>query len=147
MIGFIMKDAYFLSTIKDKIKASRISDDMASVCFAIIDYLSTEPNKKSHLTFSRLYEISPKVDDETFYDAVFLLTKNKFGVLEQHFEALDGSGNYKSVTDRQQILDDIKEQEFFNPFTGDELSEEQFGEQVLTFFSPTQKLIQAVSHV
>ena len=75
-----------------------------------------------------------------------MLTKNKFGVLEQHFEALDRSGNYKIVPDRQQILDDIKQHEFFNPFTGDELSEEQFGEQVITFFSPTQNLIQAVSH-
>lgn len=137
----------FFSNTRDKIKTSRISSDTASVCFAIIDYLSTEPNKKTHLTFSRLYTISPKVDDETFYDAVFLLTKNQFGVLEQNFEAKDRNGDYKLVPDKQQILDDIKNQEFYNPFTGDELSEQEFGEQVLTFFSPTKALIQAVQDV
>ena len=141
-----MQNMSFVSNVKDKIKAAHISDDMIAVCFAVIDYLSTEPNKKTHLTFRRLYEISPKVDDETFYDAVFLLTKNKFSVLEQHFEALDRDGIYKIVPDRQQIIDDIKNQEFFNPFTGQELSEQEFGEQVLTFFSPTQKLIQAINH-
>lgn len=137
----------FLSDIKDKIKASRVSDDTIAVCFAIIDYLSTEPNKKTHLTFARLYEISPKVDNETFYDAVFLLTKNKFSVLEQNFEALDRDDTYKTVPDRQQVVDDIKSQEFSNPFTGNKLTEQEFGKQVLTFFSPTKKLIQAVQDV
>lgn len=141
-----MQNMNFLSDVKDRIKASPIDDDVTAVCFAIIDYLSTEPNKKTHLTFTRLYEITPKVDDEIFYDAVFLLTKNKFSVLEQHFEALDHDGTYKIVPDRQQIIDDIKNQDFFNPFTGQSLTEEQFGKQVLTFFSPTDKLIQAINH-
>ncbi|MBE9578031.1 MULTISPECIES: hypothetical protein [Moraxella] len=142
-----MQSIDFLSDVKDKIKESRISDDMAKVCFAIIDYLSTEPDKKTHLTFARLYDISPKVDENTFYNAVFLLTRHKFGVLEQNFEAINCRGDYQIVPDKQQIIDDIKEKEFFNPFTGKELSEQEFGEQVLTFFSPTQKMMQAVNYV
>lgn len=134
----------FLSNIKDEIKSSPVGDDVAQVCFAIIDYLATCPNKKTHLTFARLYEISPKVDEQAFYDAVFLLTKHKISVLEQHFEALNHQGNYEIVPDKQQIIDDIKEQTFFNPFTGQPLSEAQFGKEVLTFFSPTQQLMQAV---
>lgn len=146
MIGCIMQNINFLSNVKDKIKASHISNDMTAVCFAIIDYLSTELNKKTHLTFARLYDISPKVDDEVFYDAVFLLTKHKIGILEQHFEAVNRRGVFQIVPDRQQILDSIREQEFFNPFTGQELTEEQFGKQVLTFFSPTKKLMQAINY-
>lgn len=141
-----MQQIDFLSKVKDRIKDSHINDNMAEVCFAIIDYLSTEPTKKTHLTFARLYEISPKVDDEVFYNAVFLLTKNKFGVLEQNFEALDLNGQYKLVPDKQQIIDDMKEEEFYNPFTGEQLSEKQFGEQVLTFFSPTKQFLQSMNY-
>lgn len=142
-----MSQNKFLSDVKDRIiKSSHVDDNMASVCFAIIDYLSIEPNKKRHLTFTRLYEISPKVDDEIFYDAVFLLTRHKFSVLEQHFEAQNSRGDFEIVLNRQQVLNDMKEEKFFNPLTGQELTEEQFGQQVLTFFSPTPKLIQAVNH-
>lgn len=141
-----MQKPIFLSQIKDKIKDCRISDETVRICFAIIDFLSNDLDKKTHLTFARLYKISSPINDDAFYDAIVLLTKNKFGVLEQQFEALHPRDGFKLVPDKQQILDDIKEQTFYNPFTGQELSEQEFGEQVITFFSPTKKWVEAISN-
>lgn len=140
-----MQKSIFLSQVKEKITNCRINYDTANVCFAIIDFLSNNLDKKTHLTFARLYEISSPVNDDVFYNAILLLTKNKIGVLEQQFEALHPRDGFKLVPDKQQILDDIKEQTFYNPFTGQELSEKEFGEQVIAFFSPTEKWVEAMN--
>ncbi|WP_198078445.1 hypothetical protein [Acinetobacter calcoaceticus] len=123
------------------IKLSHINPDMAKVCIAIIEYVSIAPYKKPHLTFNDLYRVSPKVEDETFYDAVFYLTRKNINVLTQEFEAFHPREGFKKVPDREQILEDMKNEEFFNPFTGDELNEKEFGEQVLTYFSPSTEFV------
>ena len=75
-----------VSTAKRRIETnSHISSNMASVCYAIIDYVSVGADKKPHLTFTDLYRISPKVDEDVFYDAVFLLTKHQYNILKQQF--------------------------------------------------------------
>ncbi|MDC5278144.1 hypothetical protein OHX04_04825 [Acinetobacter baumannii] len=128
----------FVLEIKDRIKTNHhVEDDMASVCYAIIDYVSIKPSQKSHLSFLDLYRISPKVDEEVFYDAVFYLTRKYINVLVQEFEALDLQGFFSQVPDREQILEDMRNEEFFNPFSGKPLTEEEFGQEVLTYFTPS----------
>lgn len=128
-------------TEKINLNLSHINSDMAKVCIAIIEYVSIAPSKKPQLTFHDLYRVSPKVEDEIFYDAVFYLTKKNINVLTQQFEALHPKEGFKKVPDREQILEDMKNEEFFNPFTGNKLNEKEFGEQVLTYFSPSTEFV------
>ena len=134
-----------VSTAKRRIETnSHISSNMASVCYAIIDYVSVGAAKKPHLTFTDLYRISPKVDEDVFYDAVFLLTKHQYNILKQQFEALHPRKGFQPVPDREEIIEAMKNDDFFNPITGEDLTEEEFGKQVITFFSPSDDLIRAI---
>lgn len=122
-----------------------LNAEMVEVCYAIIDYVSVGPTKKSHLSFMDLYRISPKVDEEIFYDAVFYLTRKNINVLTQEFEALDPKYGFKQVPDKAQILEDMRNEEFFNPFTGKALTEEEFGEQVLSYFTPSFEFVRKLN--
>lgn len=128
----------FILEIKHKIKTNRhVKEDMANVCYAIIDYVAIKPSQKTHLSFLDLYRISPNVDEDIFYDAVFFLTKKPINVLFQEFEALNLRGEFQQVPDREQILEDMRNEEFYNPFSGKLLTEEEFGLEVLTYFTPS----------
>ena len=112
---------------------------------AIIDYVSVGPSKKSHLTFTYLYSIAPKVDEGIFYDAVFYLTKKNINVLEQQFEAINPrTHSFQYVVDKEFFIEDMRDGELYNPFVGDLLSEKEFGEQVITYFSPSQYFMEKI---
>lgn len=131
--------------IKIKENLDHFNTEMVEVCYAIIDYVSVGPAKKSHLSFIDLYRISPKVDEEIFYDAVFYLTRKNINVLTQEFEALDPKYGFKQVPDKEQILEDMRNEEFFNPFTGELLTEQEFGVQVLSYFSPSCEFVRKLN--
>jgi len=133
--------------LKSRIKENldHFDTEMVEVCYAIIDYVSVGPTKKSHLSFIDLYRISPKVEDEIFYDAVFYLTRKNINVLTQEFEALDPKYGFKQVPDKEQILEDMRNEEFFNPFTGESLTEQEFGEQVLSYFTPSCEFVRKLN--
>lgn len=130
----------------NELKTRDIPDDVASVCRAIIEHISRSPKSFSHLSFMDLYRISPQVNEESFYEAVFLLTRHPYNILTQNFEALHPRGGYQIVPDREDIIDAMKSNDFFNPFTGEELNEDEFGKQVLMFFSPSEELLMAVKN-
>lgn len=131
-----------VSRIKHSIINNRhINEKMASVCLSIIDHVSVGPETRTHLTFADLYRISPKVDENIFYEAVFYLTNRNINVLTQEFEALDLRGVFKAVPDREEILECMRNDELFNPFTGIDLSDEQFGKEVITYFSVSPEFV------
>ena len=138
----------FVNELKNKVSShlSDIDKDMAEVCLAIIDHVSVAPLKKPHLTFLDLYRISPKVEDKVFYEAVFYLTKRSIDVLEQQFEALEPrTCSFKSIPDKEDFIEDMREGELYNPFIGKSLSEEEFGKQVVTFFSPSEYFVEKLN--
>lgn len=138
-------DIEFVKTLKSKISSNTlVSKDVANVCFAIIDYVAVGPRQKPHLTFAYLYRISPKVEEKSFYEAVFLLTRKSINVLTQEFEALHPRSGYQQVPNRKDIIQSMRSRDFYNPFTGKSLSEEEFGKEVITYFSPSQDFIKAV---
>ncbi|MDO5770133.1 MAG: hypothetical protein Q4P13_11570 [Psychrobacter sp.] len=113
--------------------------NMAQVCLAIIEHVSVAPSKKPHLTFLDLYRISPKVDENIFYEAVFFLTRNNINVLDQQFQALNPrTKEFQPVPNRNELIESMRDGEFYNPFVGELLDEEGFGKQVLTYFSPSK---------
>lgn len=132
-----------VSELKEQINnnLSHNHADMAQVCIAIIEFVSVGATQKPHLTFRDLYKVSPKVNEEVFYDAIFYLTRQNINVLTKQFEALHPKEGFKQVPDREQIIKDMKNEEFFNPFTGKKLTEEEFGEQVLIYFSPSKDFV------
>ena len=136
----------FVLKIKNHVESNLrdINEDMNRVCLAIIDHVAVGPSKKSHLTFTELYRISPKVNEDDFYEAVFYLTKKNVNVLKQQFEAFDPNSGFKSVPDREQIFEDMRNEDFYNPFTGQKLTEQQFGEQVPTYFSPSEYFMEMI---
>lgn len=135
----------FVTKLKSKVcsNLSNIDKDMAEVCLAIIDHVSIGPSKKPHLTFVDLYRISPKVNEEVFYEAVFYLTKKTIDVLEQQFEALEPrTCNFQPIPNKENFIEDMRDGELYNPFIGDPLSEEEFGKQVITYFSPSKEFME-----
>ncbi|WP_201597575.1 hypothetical protein [Psychrobacter fulvigenes] len=138
----------FVNELKTKVYSnlSNIDKDMAEVCLAIIEHVSVGPTKKPHLTFIDLYRVSPKVNDEVFYEAVFYLTRRSINVLEQQFEALEPrTRSFQSITNREEFIEDMRNGELYNPFVGNILNEEEFGKQVITYFSPSKRFVEKVN--
>ncbi|TEU23330.1 hypothetical protein [Alkanindiges illinoisensis] len=140
----------YIEALLDNIKTqlSDINPDMAHICVDITIYISKVPESKSHLTFQDLYQTvsnRESVDEDDFYEAVFFLIR-RLQILEQKHEALNPKlGRYERVPDEQEIIEAISERDFFNPFTGQSLTLEEFSEQVLPYFSPSTSFIRAVN--
>lgn len=120
-----------------------VSTAMLSACLEMIDYLSIAPSKKGHLTFVDLYKhVDPSTSEDIFYSAVFYLTKNNVNVLTQKYEAYNSLLNrfeaVADIDDVREILDSIASGEYIHPLNGDMLTAEEFNQQVLTYFSPSQ---------
>lgn len=139
-----MARAQYLLELKSKLASQleEVSTEMLSTCLNLVDYVSVAPSRKTHLTFVDLYKhVDPSISEDIFYSAVFYLTKKNVNVLAQKFEA------YNSVIDRYEaILDDedireilysITSGDYIHPLSGDTLTAEDFNQQVLTYFSPS----------
>ncbi|EOQ71212.1 hypothetical protein [Acinetobacter pittii] len=139
-----MARSQYLLELKNELKSQleEVSTEMLSACLNLIDYVSVAPSKKTHLTFVDLYKhVDQSTSEDIFYSAVFHLTKNNINVLTQKFEA------YNSVIDRyeaiidvediREILNSIASGAYIHPLNGEILSAEDFNQQVLTYFSPS----------
>lgn len=123
-----------------------VSTEMLSACLKMVDYISIAPSKKSHLTFLDLYKhVDPSISEDIFYSAVFFLTKNNVNVLTQKYEAYNSLVNrfeaVSDIDDVRDILDSIASGEYIHPLSGDVLTAEEFNQQVLTYFSPSQLFV------
>ncbi|MEN8549774.1 hypothetical protein ABFW07_10210 [Acinetobacter soli] len=117
--------------------------DMATVCFKLFDYIANDPTRKMHLTFIDLYNVVSPVNENLFYSCVFFLTRKDIDVLTQKFEAWNNNrSRWQVVPDLNEIIIAISEKDYFNPFSGDPLDEVSFSKQVVTFFSPSETIIQ-----
>lgn len=140
-------DNKFVIELKKEIKTILMSrkPDIIQPCLEIINYVSIAPERKMHLSFQDLYRVCTKVSENDFYDAVFFLTRKKTAVLTQNFEALHPRLGYKAVPNREEILQAMRDDDLYNPFTGDELTEDEFGEQVLTYFTPSSDFMRLLN--
>lgn len=139
---------HFIIDLKSRVSSNLhcVDIDMVRVCLAIIDHVAIGPSKKPHLTFYDLNRISPKVNEDVFYDAVFYLTKKNINVLEQQFEAINPrTHSFQHIVDKKAFIEDMRDGELYNPFVGDSLSEKEFGEQVITYFSPSKYFMEKVN--
>lgn len=138
----------FVNELKTKVYSnlSNIDKDIAEVCLAIIEHVSVGPSKKSYLSFVDLYRISPQVDEDKFYEAVFYLTRRNIDVLEQQFKALEPrTCDFQLIPNKEEFIEHMRDGELYNPFIGDLLSEKEFGRQVITYFSPSKRFVEKIN--
>lgn len=143
-----MTRSQYLIELKQNLEfqLENVSTEMLSACLEMIDYVSIAPAKKGHLTFVDLYKhVDPSTSEDIFYSAVFYLTKNNVNVLTQKYEAYNSLFNrFEAVADLEdirEILDSIASGEYIHPLSGDILTAEEFNQQVLTYFAPSQLFV------
>ena len=140
----IISKSYFHNLILH----SRFSSDtdVKQSCLELLDYLierrSLDLETSFHFEELRNY-VSPKIDDEDFIYSVFYLTRPGINVLKQEFSAWKEVVNdYVFVEEKIIILEMLRDKEYANPFSGQELRPEEFEEQVITFFTPTSHFLE-----
>lgn len=120
----------------------KINKEMSFVCCFIIDYIFTNPsNVESKLRFDFLFNLSTYITDENiFYESVFYLSRFPIKLLDQKFEALDIFKNeYVEISDKEQILDMMRFEKYYNPIDKREITLEEFSVEVLTYFTVSDK--------
>lgn len=86
--------------------------------------------------------VSKEIDDEDFIYSVFYLTQPEINVLQQRFSAWRDIEESFIVVDSEHVLEMLRTKSFYNPHSGEPLSEEEFSEQVITFFTPTNYFVE-----
>ncbi|RYY80254.1 MAG: hypothetical protein EOO69_02350 [Moraxellaceae bacterium] len=93
----------------------------------------------SHLTFGRLFDWS-KIDDiDKFKKAVYILVDARINVLEQQFEAYHNLKHRYEGVDSDFIHDVLVSEEYVHPFTHEEITEQEFNDLIIIYFSPTEE--------
>lgn len=153
---FVPKNNQKRKFLKDELKKyyknlifnSRFSKEtrVKEGCLLIIDFLFSKKNLdcKTSFYFEDLRKVIPNdFDDEDFITSVFYLTRKHIAILEQNFSAFDEkNGSYTSMPEfKNDVIEMIKNKNYYNPISRDDLTIEQFGEQILTYFNPTTKFI------
>lgn len=143
-----MTRSQYLTELKQylEFQLEDVSTEMLSACLKLIDYVSIAPSRKGHLTFVDLYKhVDPSTSEDIFYSAVFFLTKNNVNVLIQKYEVynslIDRFEAVSDLDDVREILDSIASGEYIHPLNGDVLTAEEFNQQILTYFSPSQLFV------
>lgn len=135
------RDSYFHQVIKSR-KFSEYSDIKLS-CLLLLDYLIVA-GRDLEVTFS-FDELREKVDRsvsyEDFVSSVFYLTREDIDILEQGFSAWrEVEARYVPVR-FDKVNSMIESNIFSHPFTGEDLTEEQFYDEVISFFGVTQNFL------
>lgn len=137
-MSYKVKDSYFHHMIKNR-KFSEYSDVKKS-CLLILDHLLVAGrDAEICFSFDELREnVDTSINDEDFISSVFYLAREDINILEQGFSA------WKAVEDRyvevkkERIVRMINGKSFSHPYTGEELTEQQFYSQVIPFFAVTK---------
>jgi len=115
--------------------------DVKKGCLELLDFLIEQPSLdlETSFYFEELRKhVSLEIEDDDFIYSVFYLARPEVNILKQEFSAWKESvHDFVLVEDKNFILEMLRDKEYVNPFSGEELSSEEFEEQVLTFFTPT----------
>jgi len=140
MIMVKPRDGYFYQII-NKNRFSK-DTDVREGCLQILDFLTTYESAldvEHSFYFEDLRQhVHPDINNSDFIYAVFYLTRPNIQVLSQEFSVWDERiSDYVHYHNKQIISEILRDKEYVNPLSGEPLSQEDFEEQVLTFFTPT----------
>lgn len=125
-----------------------IDTDIGLAAKNIIQYLFVAENisVSTKLDFELLRsKVSNKVDKEDFIAGVFMLTRSDFGVLEQHFEALDEDRNQYIRVMPDDVITMLSNKKYFNPLNGKPLTAEEVETELRTYFCPSPQFIKSLN--
>ncbi|WP_312050160.1 hypothetical protein [Acinetobacter courvalinii] len=130
--------SYFHSLISKR-RFSKDTDVRAS-CIQLLNFLVSVENLDIEYSYSLddlRDQVSLEIDDEDFIYSVFYLTNPEVNVLKQGFYAWrDIEENFVPVNS-EDVIEMLNSKNYYNPHSGEALSEEDFLDQIVTFFSPT----------
>lgn len=125
-------------------------------CLEIINYIDLllqvedDNNSIDYSIFSRKFSfdelrksVSNEISHNDFILIVFYLCQTNIGILKQKFSAYNPKTNQYEDLDHDKIsfLMDILESKCYkNPITGDDLTEQNFSKQVVTYFILSDKV-------
>ena len=124
-------------------------------CLKIINYIDSllqveDDNSIDYSIFSRKFSfdelrkyVSDEISHNDFILIVFYLCQTNIEILKQRFSALNPKTNqYEDLdNDKVSFLMDILESKYYkNPITGDDLTEQNFAKQVVTYFVLSDKV-------
>lgn len=136
------RDSYFHKLIL----SNRFSKDtdVKEGCLQILDFLMTRPfDDESSFYFEDLRShVDSEIDNRDFIYSVFYLTRPTIEVLSQKFSVWDARlSDYIFYENAQAIREMIRDKVYVNPISGDDLTPEEFENEILTFFTPTANFI------
>lgn len=120
-------------------------------CLEIIDYISLENQKNNdNSILSRKFSfddfrksVSNEISNNDFILIVFYLCQPNIEILKQRFSALNPNSNqYEDLDDVQirRLIDMLQSKCYHNPITGENLTQQQFAHQVITYFVLSDKV-------
>ncbi|HEN9589687.1 hypothetical protein R4463_07795 [Acinetobacter baumannii] len=123
-----------------------IDTDVKQGCLELLDFLIEYPSLdlETSFYFDELRKhVSLEVEDDDFIYSVFYLARPEINILKQEFSAWKESvHDFVLFEDKNFILEMLRDKNYVNPFSGEDLSSEEFEEQVLTFFTPTSYFLE-----
>ena len=128
----------------NKILDSSMNDESVNyfVCKIVSQLLlEQKKNLSGFLSFNYFYGISgantEQLDD--FIEAVYILVRYPFSIINQKFRLFDDSRQQWVVLEAFMIEEAYKDEEFFHPLTGKEISKETFNSLVTPYFELSEK--------
>lgn len=133
-----------MSTFEDKISEIRsdIGDDVVlyEACAQIISHVFMSESASSHMRIGELISASNGSNRETALKAIYYLASNRVSVLFQHFEAYNPYNSRYEEISEDFVATALRQSDFADPFTGCEISKDDFLDKIIPFFTANEKI-------
>lgn len=126
----------------------RKENDVQKGCLEIIEYLfSVDIDKETSFYFTELRNhVSNEINNDDFITSVFYLTRQDIRILEQNFSAFNPIVNNYEPIYKNDVIEMLQDKLYYNPITGNDLTQEQFSQEIITYFNPTSEFIRKIKN-
>lgn len=132
-----------LDNLNKILESSKSDESVNYFVYKIVSQLLMEQKESLNgfLSFNYFYEISGATTDQLdcFIEAVYVLVRYPFSILDQKFRVFDDSKQQWVVLESSMIEEAYKDEEFFHPLSGKEISKEIFNSIVNPYFELSEK--------
>lgn len=129
---------YFYKLIENR----QFSDltDVKKCCLLLVKYLLiVARDLEVSFHFEELRDVIDfSINEEDFITSVYYLTRPDILILEQGFSAWRDIEDRYIPIDAKIVLTILSTHNYHHPITGEELSREEFNDQIIPYFSATQ---------
>lgn len=119
-------------------KANSIPVGVLLACKNILDYLCEYVFETDYYTYDILLEASKLKNENLLKEVIFYLTDSDINVLVYKFEIYDEDSESMICVDTARIFRFYISKNFCHPLYGNELTFEEFNNEVIPFFSTSE---------